>query len=597
WKDELAERIDLEPLSERDVGELADAVLGGSTTGPAIRWLYETSGGNPLYVRELIRGAVASASLSEQGGVWTLNLPWEIPGRLAELVDARVAELDASLLGIVEQLAVADSIGLALLAGIGDSHALEEAERHGLVSVRAEGRRVTASLVHPLYGEVLRHRTGALRGKRLAGILAKALAGTPMRRHDDAMLVARWQLDAGIVGDADLLSRAALRARQMMDMELAARIGKVAMEAGANVLTGIALGEALFATGHHQEAEEVLRAQVPRCSNDDELARTTRARVYNLGILIGDQERAIAAADEALAVITEPAARLQLLGQNAVNKIMSGDPFGALADSEEVVVGSPDEWVRMMGTFVQSWSLAMIGRTSDAIRVGTEARQLELQGKWARETAPTRQLVGLIMGLMANGRLERAADEAAAGYEIAAGSGDNDSISSFCLLRGMINVEAGDLGAAALWFRSATAIDRAANDLAMIRWDLGGTALADAMAGNHANAAAALVELEELPGHWTKLYDADLIGRGRAWTRAAAGETSAARSLLVEVADDAARRGCLVTEARLLHDVVRLGDAQAVVGRLRELTNLVDGSQVPAFAAHAAATVSGNGAS
>jgi DNA-binding CsgD family transcriptional regulator len=106
-----------------------------------------------------------------------------------------------------------------------------------------------------------------------------------------------------------------------------------------------------------------------------------------------------------------------------------------------------------------------------------------------------------------------------------------------------------------------------------LRWCLGGVALAEGMARNSAAANAAIAELDGLRADWMEIFEADLVDRGRAWARVAAGEVSSARDALLRAADRAATHGQRVAEARLLH----------------ELVPMVDGALVSAFAAHATA--------
>jgi DNA-binding NarL/FixJ family response regulator len=58
----------------------------------------------------------------------------------------------------------------------------------------------------------------------------------------------------------------------------------------------------------------------------------------------------------------------------------------------------------------------------------------------------------------------------------------------------------------------------------------------------------------------------------------------------------AADRGYATSEAWLLHDVLRLGDAASVVDRLNGLAQTCEGEFVAVYAAHATASVSGKGA-
>jgi len=109
------------------------------------------------------------------------------------------------------------------------------------------------------------------------------------------------------------------------------------------------------------------------------------------------------------------------------------------------------------------------------------------------------------------------------------------------------------------------------------------------MARNSAAANAAIAELDGLRADWMEIFEADLVDRGRAWARVAAGEVSSARDALLRAADRAATHGQRVAEARLLHDLVRLGAPEPSTGRLQELVPMVDGALVSAFAAHATA--------
>jgi DNA-binding CsgD family transcriptional regulator len=82
---------------------------------------------------------------------------------------------------------------------------------------------------------------------------------------------------------------------------------------------------------------------------------------------------------------------------------------------------------------------------------------------------------------------------------------------------------------------------------------------------------------------------------GRAWASAAAGDLPGARATLLAAAEMAASLGYHGTEAWLLHDVVRLGDPAAAAERLDELAMRCEGTLVAAYAAHAAASLAGQG--
>jgi DNA-binding CsgD family transcriptional regulator len=590
WKDARADRIELAPLAEEEVELLATSLLGGPATGPMLRWLFESSGGNPLFVRELLRGAADGEALKQEGGVWSIRTPWRAPDRLVELVETRLAGLSEATLEVLDLLALGEPLGFDILAHVGDQVALEAAERSGLLVVEDDRRRSTARVAHPLYGDVLRQRMGTARMRRLSGRLAGAVEATGMRRHDDELRVARWQVDARIKGDGALLTRATVRARAMFDFDLVKRLAYAALAAGGGPEAGLALGEALIFTGGNEEAESMLAAQALRCVSDQDRAAIARARYYNLCTFLKNRELATAVVEQVLAEITEPGPRLVVQGQVASDKVMTGNLRGGLADALDLLE-SEEEALRALGAYPAALAFALLGRPLQAVSLARAAEAEHAASGWVRATM---DLTGQILGLAGAGHLAEAAELATSGFRIALSNGDEESISTLELLRGWVAIESGRISDAIAAFRAGAAIDREDEELMVPKWSVGGTMLAEAMAGNLAAAEAARAELESFRDHPHKALDIDLVDRGYAWLKVAAGEPSAARSMLAEAAAAAVERGAMVTEARLLHDIVRLGDARAVAPRLKELAGLVEGDLVRAYSVHAAARVDGS---
>ncbi|MGH2678147.1 MAG: ATP-binding protein, partial [Actinomycetota bacterium] len=56
WKDELADRIELQPLSRNEVALLLEEVLGATVDGAGLQRLWTWSQGNVLFLRELVLG-------------------------------------------------------------------------------------------------------------------------------------------------------------------------------------------------------------------------------------------------------------------------------------------------------------------------------------------------------------------------------------------------------------------------------------------------------------------------------------------------------------------------------------------------------------
>jgi DNA-binding CsgD family transcriptional regulator len=594
WKDGLAERLDLGTWGEAETESVLTAVLGGPVAGGSVRRLWEVSQGNALYLRELLIGAVDSGALTETGGIWSLSMPLTAPGRLVELVAARLSGLAPDTVAVIELLAAGEPLGVPVLERIADPASLEDAEAQGIVQVYQDGRRTVARLAHPVYGEALRQSLPRSRLRRISGILAAAIEATGARRREDLLRLGRWQLDSGGPGEPVLLSRAARRASDMFDMDLAARLAQAALDLGGGVDAGLVLGEARFRSGQHAAAEAVLAAMVPQCRSDAELARIASARAHNLHNLLGDVPAATAVLDEALAVITDPVPRLQLLGRLATIKVLEPNLAGALAAAEPLLASDDDAMVSR-GAFVTSIALALLGRGEEAVAVAYRGLDSHRRASGLVQL-PEAQLIGAVFGHAASGHLALAEADARAGYRACLAAGDKEGLATHLLLTGLVRIEQGQLAGASKAFLDAVSVNREIQDHAALRWSLAGLALAEAMSGHADRAAAAAAERDELPTGSMLIYEPDLVERGRAWLNVATGELSGACEILTAAADRAAAAGLHVAEARVFHDLARLGQPGQAAQRLAALAEITDGDLIPALAGHAAALATGGAA-
>lgn len=88
-------RMDLDPLSRRDCIDLARRVLDATLDDETLDELWRTSGGNPLFVVEILRGAVAARSLVRgPDGNWTAKGPISDSPRMVETIGQRLLCLE-----------------------------------------------------------------------------------------------------------------------------------------------------------------------------------------------------------------------------------------------------------------------------------------------------------------------------------------------------------------------------------------------------------------------------------------------------------------------------------------------------------------------
>lgn len=595
WKDGLAERLDIGPLTEPEVADFAAGVLSGPVAGATVRRLWEFSGGNALYLRELLRGLADSGAMTNRDGIWILSRPPEAPARLVELLGSRLDGLPQQVVDVVDYLALAGSLGYELIEQLTSAEAAEAAEQSGLIRVAADDdRRSETRLAHPLYGEVRRQHMPRTRLRRLRRELADCLSASGARRREDLLLIASLQLAAGEAGDPDTLTRAAKRAREMYDLDLAARLATAAIEAGGGVDAGLVLAVTHFSTGAHQAADELLTTLTDQCTTDSERAAIANARAYNRGVLMADPDGALDVVAAARRTIKDPNATAVLAARAAMMRLFAGEPAAALAESQPSMT-SDDQVTATRGYFLATTSLALLGRANDALELA--ARAIELARECGGGTQiPEAQYVGGVLGHEAAGELRPAEALAVAGYQAALEAGDKEGMATFSLLAGKVRVELGQLDAAARAFREGAAINREIKDETALRWCLGGLALAAGIAGDAAAALAATAELDKLGTDWVQIYRPDLVDRGRAWSSIANGESTSGRQLLHDAADRAAAMQMVVAEAHVLNDLARLGEATAVRARLATLAADSDAGLVRLFADHAAAVASGDAA-
>ena len=87
WKDRVLARVDLEPLTRDETDALLCAVLDGLIETASAERLYTLSGGNPLYLRHLVEGGLASGALRPVEGVWQMRGTAPLTPQLSTLIE------------------------------------------------------------------------------------------------------------------------------------------------------------------------------------------------------------------------------------------------------------------------------------------------------------------------------------------------------------------------------------------------------------------------------------------------------------------------------------------------------------------------------
>ena len=156
WKDGPAERIEIGILDDAAIEELLVSVLRGPVDAASVRQLVDRSRGSPMFLRELVTGALESGALVDEGGIWRLQGALRPTARLVKLVALRLGDLPGSERAVLELLTLGEPLGQAALGQLSDPDAVDAVESKGLITSRVDGRRVQVWLAHPVYGDVVR---------------------------------------------------------------------------------------------------------------------------------------------------------------------------------------------------------------------------------------------------------------------------------------------------------------------------------------------------------------------------------------------------------------------------------------------------------
>lgn len=585
WKDAVVERLDLAPLGKDAVDRLLDAVLPGPMDGAMRLTLFEASGGNVLFLRELVLGAASAGILRREERVWQLVRGLTSTPRLIELVEARLADLGEPERDLLKLLAFGEPLPWPVLERFGDPSMVDGLERRGLVQTapRADANCLLVSLAHPLYGEVMRGDMTALGRMAASRRLADTAREVGGNLVGDLQL-AVWQLNGGGAVDPALMLSAAAAAHRAGDLDMAEHLVVAGSEAGAGVPAGLLRARILSERGRHDEGQALLGELEPLADTEEQRVTLAAERYRALLYWLGRGADAAAVLDAAARTVTGDNLA-QITSHQALCALMRGRLAEArrAADGLDTARPGPELPTAVAVAAVAS---AYAGRSTDAVHY------LDIA-----EHGPNRGRVRLaeVVSWCESGQLARAQAHATAQYDWALGIRSRTAQAWFAMLRGRVALLTGDLGLAAHTFAEGAAISAPLGHLTLRRWCLAGTALAAAQSGRDdakEEAAAAVRLVEALPSTDVCLLEPDVL-RAMAWSSHALGHPDEAHRLLTRAANQARDAGAGALAAAAWHDLAR-------VGALNDAAPLVDyavGTDNPliaARAAHVAALMAGD---
>ncbi|GEL95041.1 helix-turn-helix transcriptional regulator [Cellulomonas composti] len=601
WKDEVVERIDVDPFTAVEMEQWLVAELGGPTTVDTVRRVWGETRGNVFHARELVRSQRAAGAMRESDGVWV----WTgraVPGsRLIEVVENDTARLSPEARRALEVVALLCPTPMSLLLDVVPRTAVDELTHAGVATLRAQpsaagGNDLVVDLAHALYAEAVRAGiSGGRRREVLDAVAGSAHTSSGMPLVRSVVLA----LDAGlVVGPARL--RAAVDAAfelqqpetvvQMVDVVL--RVTEPGTLDSAELLllraeARWAMSELALAERDARDALAVIGLLLPE--------RPACAEVYVRGVQLvaalvqygdDDVDGAVTALDEAAATIVHAGAATRWVEELTTARLVRYGFGGRHAETRDEALAvladprTPASAVRLVAP--TALGLAHAGRFAEARglceRYLPVARAHGDHYRWAAGEIVTAAFTVVLWA----GWLDELED--------AAGALDPESPVVLDWVaaqagRGFVGIARGAWSQAAGDLRAANARLRLSDRGGMWGYTGAAEALANAASGSTALARRQLEQLATTPPRSAAVYDGEvrlLRLDTLAWLRDP-GVADEARTL----ASWARANGYARIELEALHRLVRSGASAVDVGpRVEALAAVVQGPRAAAVAAH-----------
>lgn len=588
WKDDHVVRIDVGPLTRVELDEILREYLPGPVDVEARRAFWEMSDGSPLVLRELVRSALDDGVLDHVDGGWRL-IDRPRTGRLDEMLCHRLDALDPEARRTVELVALGSPLPMDLVVSAVGLDVLGVAEASGMIESTGDGLRRDVVVGHPVFADIVAGRLGAARTAIRFRELLEMLASTPMRRTDDVLRAATWEVrsrGATVNADVALAARRALYTHDhWLAVELASRV--VGESAGAaHVLT-----QALSQLGEHERAMQVTACTDSR-ERDMDRVNLACQRSVTLFWGLGDEHGAEQVLLDCERRLTDELCRRKLRAERAI--VVAAQGRLEFADSLVDDLLDDDATPQVFVSAVTAASIVRMldGRTTDAVELARHGYAVgDAAGDDPDVADPSIHLVAETWALGEAGAILDAEQIARTALDVSVESGHRSGQAWFSLVLGRTLMLRGRSAEARRRFDEAAAVFGWLRNHGLRRWAFAGVVQAAAIVGDAAGAERAWTSLNETPASPASMLDGE-ITRAAAWLLVVEGDRRGALRRLSTLADELDDSGQLTLAGAVVHDIVRLGGSVAT--QLGSRIGSCQGALAPIRAALTSAAASRN---
>lgn len=386
WQDDLLERIDLGPLDLNDTATLIGNALGAPLESASVERVHRATEGNPLYLREVVRAALASGDLDHTASGWYWRGRITASNSLADMYRTELGALPEDLRDVVDIVALADPIPLSRLLGLVGGGDVDRVVALGLVRIDslADGAPIVRPS-HPLVGEVVRSLVPVARRTTLFARANAFRTDHPAGAVPAARLrAALWAIECGVLPPVPQLLDAAQVAGRLQEHESAVALSSAALRADLSAAQRVAAHCLRSLARGYSAGREAGRADAEAAW---EIARTRHDEVPDAAVIEAcetlanirqfhddDVQAAVALTDTATAFVgPEGVERLRLL--RLAHLGWGGDFTGVRAEVERSgIVDAPTVPMSFLCVAPCAvMALATGGRLEDAMDLGRAA--------------------------------------------------------------------------------------------------------------------------------------------------------------------------------------------------------------------------------
>jgi hypothetical protein len=363
WKDGLLARLDLAPLSDKGTRSLIEATLDGAVDARSAQRFWKLTGGNALFLHQLVKDQVEAGRLRQVAGVWMWDDRVAVSQSITDMVGRQLGELSDGVALVVDTLSQCEPLAVDVLCRVADRSDLEVAERMHLVTVERSGGERMARLAHPLFGELRRASAGEMYLSRIRGKLAQGLGDSADADLQTTVRRALLTLESDLPPDPDLFVDAARFAMTLLDLELADRFATAAVSAGSSEAPGVQAMN-LVLRGRGDEAEKFLQEITSDGHQDSHRWSTVRAA--NLIWMLGRPRDASAILDGLAAGPESSAEHASRVAVQACVDAVSGH-CAAAAEKATAALNSEElpDFHAMMASVALIMALGALGQADE----------------------------------------------------------------------------------------------------------------------------------------------------------------------------------------------------------------------------------------